>query len=76
MHDSIIWRAALERRGTHESAARLSPVARLDVDVFAPQTCRAMIGKSGATNFCPAMFTREIFNAFYKNHWIVAESVD
>ncbi len=47
--------------GFHHPATFLSPVARINIDVPAPETFRTMIGVAVAFDFCSTIFANEIF---------------
>lgn len=63
---------AFDRNRRHEPAAPCSAVARININVFAPQTLRAMVGVAVSHNFLSAVLANKIFNPARKRHgyWI------
>lgn len=66
MHEHLLVALGLYAHGLHHTAAGRLPVARIHVDVFAPETLRTMIGKASAAHFGTAFFTHKVLNIFYK----------
>lgn len=52
----------------HHAATDLRPVARIDVDVFAPETVRTVVGVASTFYFLFTMLAGEIFYFFDKCH--------
>ena len=51
----------------HKSAAGSGPIARVNVDVAAPQASRTVVGIAIAFDVSPAVPTREIFDVTFEN---------
>ena len=75
MNDIIISSPArLGADRLHHAAARLQTIAWINVNMPAPQTVRAMIGKAIAFDRLPAMAAFEIFYAPGKSHCALARN--
>lgn len=52
----------VDGRRLHKATAGVGPVARLNINMFAAQAVRAVVGIAVAFHLCIAMFTDEVFN--------------
>ncbi len=68
MHQSVIRRRSLDADGLHHAAARRGAVARMNIDVLAPQAYGTVVGKSAAADVRAALCACKIFHGTLKNH--------
>ncbi len=62
LNDAVFARRALERDGLHHASASRRPVARLHVDMLAPETFGAVIGIPVTRDRGTAVFASEILD--------------
>lgn len=55
----------------HRTTAGSSSIARIDIYVFAPQACWAVIGVARSGYHLPTLLTHKIFRTFYEGHCTV-----
>lgn len=68
VHNPELAGSALNPHWLHKTAALLFPITRLNINMLAPQTLRAMIGVPGALYLCAAFLTGEILLHPLKAH--------
>jgi len=68
MHQYPFVTSALHRDRLHHAAALGGSVARLDIDMLAPEALRTMIGVAIASDSRAAMFALEILYSAEKTH--------
>lgn len=67
LQNSIVWRASFDSYRLHHAATLSSPVAGVNIDVFAPQALRTVVGIPCSLHLSLAMLTDEIFGAALKS---------
>ena len=74
VNKAVIRRRPLESYGLHHASATCCPVSGIDINMFAPQTIRAMIGITVANYLLTAMFAREILYRSFKAHGVLQKA--
>ncbi len=68
MCNHVVWRRALNASRFHHAAACCQSIARVHVNMFAPEASRAMIRISVAHDGCTAVLAGKIFLVARKCH--------
>lgn len=73
MHDDVMRARAFDGDGPHEPAARLFAIPWIDIDVFAPQALRTMIGIAAPLHGSAAVLADEILLPFDECHAAIVQ---